>query len=88
MIEDLEIRNPLGKSDHGVLSFTYLCYSEERTTKGISKCYKGDYEGMREYLSQQNREFEVNKDINVTWERFHSAIMTATNKFIPCFKPG
>ena len=43
---------------------------------------------MREYLSQQNREFEVNKDVNVTWERFHSAIMTATNKFIPCFKPG
>ena len=43
---------------------------------------------MRVYLSQQNREFEVNKDVNVTWKRFHIALMTATNKFIPCFKPG
>ena len=85
MIEDLEILNPLGKSDHGVLSFTYLCYGEEKIIKGIPKYYKGDYEGMREYLSQQNREFEV---VNVTWKRFHSAIMTGTNKFIPCFKPG
>ena len=43
---------------------------------------------MREYLSQQNREFEVDRDVNVTWKRFHSAIMTGTNKFILCFKPG
>ena len=88
MIEELEILNPLGKSDHGVLSFTYLCYGEEKIIKGIPKYYKGDYEGMREYLSQQNREYEVDRDINVTWKRFHSAIMTGTNKFIPCFKPG
>ena len=43
---------------------------------------------MKEYLSQQNREFEVNRDVNVTWKRFRSVIMTATNKFTPCFKPG
>ena len=83
MVEDLEILNPLGKSDHGLLSFTYLCYGEERTTKGILKYYKGVYKGMREYLSQQNREFEVNRDVNVTWKRFHSAIMTAMKKIHP-----
>ena len=87
MIEELETLNPLGKSDHGVSSFTYLCYGEEKIIKGIPKYYKGDYEGMREN-SQQNREYEVDRDINVTWKRFHSAIMTGTNKFIPCFKPG
>ena len=87
MIEEFEILNPLGKSDHGVLSFTCLCYGEERIIKGNPKYYKGDYDGMREYLSQQNREFEVNRDVNVTWKRFHSAIMTDMNKFIPCFKP-
>ena len=88
MIEELEILNPLGKSDHGVLSFTYLCYGEEKITKRIPKYCKGNYEGRKEYLSQQNREFEVDRDVNVTWKRFHSAIMTGTNKFIPCFKPG
>ena len=44
MIEDLEILNPLGKSDHGVLSFTYLCYGEEKIIKGVPKNHKGDYE--------------------------------------------
>ena len=86
MIEELEILNPLGKSDHGVLSFTYLCYGGEKIIRGIPKYCKGDYEGMREYLSQRNREFEVDRDVNVTWKRFHSAIMTVTNKFIPCLE--
>ena len=47
MVNDIEIRNPLGKSDHAVLLFDYTCYATSCSTKESYFYAKGDYEAMR-----------------------------------------
>ena len=47
MVNDIEIRNPLGKSDHAVLLFDYICYATSCSTKESYLYAKGDYEAMR-----------------------------------------
>ena len=42
MIENIEYGNPLGKSDHLVLTFEFKCYTKQKTEdKYIQKLCKG-----------------------------------------------
>jgi len=48
MVTDLKVLAPLGKSDHGVLSFTLHCYIETDITEVSRRQYnKGDYDQLR-----------------------------------------
>ena len=53
MVENLQLFSPIGKSDHRVLFFSFVCYQETKLVKSIPIYYLGDYDGMRNHLFQQ-----------------------------------
>ena len=65
------ICSPLGLSDHSVLVFDLLCYAECDAAESKRFMYnKGDFHGMREFLSSLiwEEEFaDLNNDVNQQW---------------------
>ena len=86
MIDNLSILNPIGKSDHGILIFDYLCYRENTAPRSIPKYYLGNYEEMRNYFSQY--EWKQSGDVTKAWDEMKSMVIRGTNKFIPKHTPG
>ena len=76
---------PLGKSDHIVLTFDYCCQLEVLVATYTRYLYdKGDYESMNDELL--NEEWKVLfQDLNISavWEVFHSKLLYLMNKCIP-----
>jgi endonuclease/exonuclease/phosphatase family metal-dependent hydrolase len=56
IVSNLEVLAPLGKSDHGILSFTLHCYTVSEMTEITRRQYKkGNYDHLR-------------KKLNIDWE--------------------
>ena len=87
MIENIEYGNPLGKSDHLVLTFEFKCYTKQNTKeKNIQIYAKGKYDLMREELKKVNWEAvlqEREADVNKQWDYIKERILEAANKYIP-----
>ena len=82
MIDNLAILNPMGKSDHGVLSFDYNCYGEEKPSIAMPKYYQGNYEAMREYLS--NTTWNCSQEtLDKNWNTIKKSMFHITEQFIP-----
>ena len=56
MAENIEIHAPLGKSDHTVIAFEYVCYSDRNVQITQPQYFRGDYDCLRHYLSEQSWE--------------------------------
>ena len=86
MVQNIEARSPLGKSDHVVISFQLLCYMEVESNTDTARFQynKGDYNNMRNELSSVNWEEEMrSKDANNAWKLFANKIHEAMEKSIP-----
>ena len=88
MVENLQILSPIGKSDHGLIFFGFVCYHETKITKSIPKYYLGDYDGMRNHLFQRLNKANLMDDTDKDWEYIRDCIIDSCNKFIPKSKPG
>ena len=49
---EVQVRNPLVKSDHALLLFTFICYAESTDHQTRYLYNKGDYELMKEELKK------------------------------------
>ena len=75
----------MGKRDHATISFNFK-YSSSATVKErlVPRYYKGNYDGMREYLREINWEAVLKTgNIQDSWQRFENIMLEATNNFVP-----
>ena len=75
----------LGKSDHIVIEFVYLCYcTVQRCNVPRYLYWNGDYESMKHELLNTNWEqiFE-NLNMQCMWSVFHSKVLLLIDKYIP-----
>ena len=90
MISDIDSRNPLGKSDHVVISFSLTCYMDETDSSQTERYLynKGDFESMREELKAVNWEREMEReDANTCWKVFANKLQESMERNIPKAKP-
>ena len=84
MIQDLEHQSPLGKSDHGVLVFQFICYLIQKNLKKKSYIYhKGDYAGLKNSLNIDWQNHLDSHSINDMWGKFKSKVKDGIEEFIP-----
>ena len=86
MIPGVEISSPIGKSDHSVIIFTFLCYWEMDTQKRIKKLYnKADIPKMKEMLTLDwEDEFSgYENNVNGKWAAFRNKLIEVENTCIP-----
>ena len=87
MIKDLEYLSPLGKSDHLVINFEFVCYIQQtKRTKELYCHDKGNYTGMISDLLLIKWEEELSirdNDVNLQWEFIKEKIEKAMEKHIP-----
>ena len=87
MIENIDYGNPLGKSDHLVLTFEFKCYTKQNTNiKNVQIYAKGKYDLMEAELGEINWEAELQEreaDVNKQWKYIKERILEAADKYIP-----
>lgn len=86
MITELDYNSPLGKSDHCVLDFKFLCYLNNEKKRKMRFLYdKGDYCKMVEDLNidweVEFQQFGNNPD--EMWKFFHEKLKISAEKRIP-----
>lgn len=84
-VEKVEIKSPLGKSDHSVVAVTYRTQKERKLNKEILDYEKGDYEQLKDIL---NLDWEVlletcKGDIDCMWEAFLNKYKMAEQLCVP-----
>ena len=93
MIDNLEVRAGLGKSDHAVLTFNFRCSWLCDTTRGARKHMydKGDYTTLRRLVSEVDwNERLQDKTVEEAWKSLRShleesiatCILTRTGKMV------
>lgn len=85
VVSDVQYLAPVGSSDHCTLLFEYICKVQK--TESITKKFKydkGDYDGMREYLGNQewNEGFDDLSE-QESWNKFSNILEEAMKEFIP-----
>ena len=85
IVNDVLVKEPLGKSDHAVLSFFFECYHiRERAKKDKYNFNKGNYECMREKIkSIEWDDILKHMDVEQSWSEITRQILEAEDKFIP-----
>ena len=76
---------PLGKSDHIVISFEFLCYHSVECINVPKYLYgRGDYESMtHELLNVDWAYLFEGQDIDSMWSCFHTKLLKLIDKYIP-----
>ena len=84
-VSDLNSLPPLGKSDHIVISFEFLCYhSIERVNVPKYLYGHGDYESItRELLDTTWEQLFAGLNTESIWLCFHSKLLNLIDKYIP-----
>ena len=90
-VSDVEHQSPLGKSDHNLIIFKFHCYLEYTKPKDRYAYEKGDYDAMRNELSDTNWQEEYvtsasNKNIAELWGTLKSTLKQLRDKFVPIAK--
>ena len=85
MIPEITSQPPLGKSDHIVIEFEYLCYYTAQQHNVSQYLYDhGDYESMKhELLSTDWEQVFGSLDMQTIWSIFHSKMLLLIDKYIP-----
>ena len=88
-IKNIEVVQPLGKSDHGIVVCDFICKWKANTVFRPRRLYhKGDYEKMNELISEVNWEIEFEgKCIHRRWEYFKCKLEEIENLCIPMTTP-
>ncbi|MEW8545737.1 MAG: endonuclease/exonuclease/phosphatase family protein, partial [Candidatus Thiodiazotropha sp.] len=85
MVENLVYLPSFGKSDHVVLAFTFICYTELQPRSGTRyNFYKGNYMEMNKDISECNWEEKfMDKDVCGAWSGFAETINQFIEKHVP-----
>ena len=85
MVENLTVKEPFGTSDHNVVLFHAITKTELQQWRSVYYDYrKGNYEGMKGYLSDTNWDDVLGKPtVDETWVSFKGVIEEAIDKFVP-----
>ena len=85
MVDEIIYESPLGKSDHCILYFDFLCYCEIESRKKTKKYYEADYQKINEEINQIDcaAEFKQYKNINTMWSAFQTKIRSIEEKYVP-----
>ncbi|XP_062579140.1 uncharacterized protein LOC134245717 [Saccostrea cucullata] len=91
-VVDMELQSPLGKSDHCVIIFSYVCRVDVKKTKKKRKSYsKADYVGLKDEIKQTNWRHilgDGSENINEIWTKFRGKMEDLENKFVPTYEIG
>ena len=85
MVEDLEIGEPVGRSDHVVMSWSLKCYADSIKTCVIKYVYdKGNFDGMRDRLGNIDwRLLLSDKTVDKQWDVFEGEVKKTVEEFVP-----
>ena len=88
-VKNIEVIQPLGKSDHGILVFDLIGEWKASTKFRPRRLYhKGNYEEMNKLINEINWEAEFEgKKVNQKWTIFKNKLEETTNLCIPMSKP-
>ena len=87
-ISEVQHLAPLGKSDHNVIVFDFHCYLDYSKPKVSFQHSKGDYDGMRAFLSalkwvEQFKRLSVTADEETMWSNIKDKLTEVRGKFVP-----
>ena len=86
MVENLVYETPLGKSDHSVLKFTFVCQIPQAPPSIKVQYEKGDYKKMNEILSgvDWNTQFsQYPNDVERQWSFFKNKYQEIEQSYVP-----
>ena len=83
MVSDILIQNPIGKSDHSAISFTFQGHSKSNSTNLKRDYSKADYKRMKAMLNINWEELLKNKCVEEQWTLLSSKINEAVEKYVP-----
>ena len=88
MVSDILIQNPIGKSDHSAISFTFQGHSKSKSkSTNLKRDYnKADYKSMKAMLNINWEELLKNKCVEEQWTLLSSKINEAIEKYVPIKK--
>ncbi|XP_061196751.1 uncharacterized protein LOC133205026 [Saccostrea echinata] len=85
-VEDMEYQSPLGKSDHCVICFKYVCRAILKSGPKKRKTYrKANFAGMKKEISETDWEsiLESQSTVNEMWRQFRQKIEDIEDKYVP-----
>ena len=87
LVHGLQYTEPIGKSDHVSLTWSVTCYQYRPTTQTVKYCYdKGDYTGMKKFLSDINFEEKLrNLSVEDMWSVIKGRIHEAVSRYVPSY---
>ena len=88
-IRNIEVLQPLGSSDHGVVTGEFICEWKSKTVQKPKRMYyKGEYDKILEGLNQidWDTEFE-NKSVQECWTIFKEKLEKLVDEYIPMSNP-
>ena len=84
MVDSLRSLNPLGKSDHTVLLFDYVCYGVNSHNLEKYNYFSGNYDMIRKELSNTWSLLPgTNESVNEVWARLENKLIGLIEKYIP-----
>ena len=88
VIENIEFLPSLGKSDHFILEFEYICFSERVFSKHVHRknFFMGNYEAIITKLSNTSWENLCSGTIDDSWNLFADILTRLINEHIPVCK--
>ena len=92
-ISNLNYHAPLGKSDHSVLSFTFHCYIDYKSSEERHLYDSANFNGMRLWLeecewSKPFVETTSKKSVNTMWNEFKNTLIQLRSLYVPVKKFG
>ena len=84
-ISDMEHQSPLGKSDHCVLLFNFVCFMAPNRKRKERRCYnKANYAAIKEELMKVNWDEQLDvSDIDESWKRFCKILYNLEDRYVP-----
>ena len=82
-MSDVLIQDPIGRSDHSVISFTFQGYSRTSSINLKRDYNKADYKSMKAMLDINWEELLFNKCVEEQWTLLSSKINEAIEKYVP-----
>ena len=86
MVSDILIQNPIGKSDHSTISFTFQGHSKSKSTNLKRDYNMADYKSMKAMLNINWEELLKNKCVEEQWTLLSSKINKVIEKYVPIKK--
>ena len=89
-VKDIQVLQPLGKSDHGIVIGNFICEWKNKVEPRSNRMY---YKGQYEIINQKIEEIDWNdkfndKTVHECWKIFKEIIQNLIDKYIPMSIPN